>query len=346
MMNKMETISYLGERYAKLGSIHDYIKGGRLKARNAILKEVIPGSQQVQISCLCGADFDDVFLAKIDRWGLPVSVVICKECGLVRLHPRWDDDTYLNIYKRYYWTLAIGVFEVSKERFQLSIDRAKGFSDYLLAHYDLTGKRVLEIGCSYGAGLYALKGCGANLVGYDYDTRILDIGRKFTGLDLRGGGLPAALTDGKRYDLVILRHVFEHLLDPITEAQSLKELLHDSGQLFIEVPGVFNEQRMEPDPIMMFDAFHTFYYSFDTLTQVMNSCGFQRIHGDEHIYSLWCIGKQTEEHLFERKKMAATILQFIAKKEKERQRRAWVDPVSHIVRLPIRLGRCIIAYFK
>jgi len=78
---------------------------------------------------------------------------------------------------------------------------------------------VLEIGCSYGAGVYALKGCGANLVGYDYDTRILDIGRKFTGLDLREGGLPTALTDGKRYDLVILRHVFEHFLGPIRNCE-------------------------------------------------------------------------------------------------------------------------------
>lgn len=335
----MQEKSVLGKRYDRIGRAHAYIEGERKVARDAIVNSILPNSKMVEVRCLCGADFDDKPLAKIDRWGLPISAVLCMRCGLIRLHPRWDDNTYSQIYKKYFWPMQTGHFEVSRERFQLSVERAVGFADFLTTHYDLASKRVLEIGCSYGAGLYCLRDKGAKLVGYDYDSRILDIGRTYTNMDLREGGLSTALEYSERYDLVILRHVFEHFLDPIREGMSLKNLLSDDGQLFIEVPGVFNDKEWYPEPLMVFNAFHTFYYSLSMLTKILNICGFTLISGDEHIYSLWRPAKELSKSNWQDQDLAKSVLSFLRQKERERQRRGLIAPVRLIAQSPIQIAR-------
>lgn len=338
----MQEESILGRRYDQIGRAHSYVKGERADARDAIVKSILPHSKMVEIPCLCGANFYDQPIAKIDRWGIPISAVLCMQCGLMRLHPRWDNDTYFEIYREYFWPLQMGCYEVSRERFQLSVERAAGFADFLMAHYDLTGKKVLEIGCSYGAGLYRLQNKGAKLVGYDYDSRILNIGRAYTDLDLREGGLSAALEAGERYDLVILRHVFEHFLNPISEGIFFKNLLTDEGRLFIEVPGVFNDKEWYPEPLMVFNAFHTFYYSLSMLIHVLSICGFTLVAGDEHIYSLWCPDKEFSESSWQDKDLAKSVLRFLKWKERERQRRKWLASVQLIAQLPTQMGRYLL----
>ena len=47
-------MTVLGKRYAHLGPFHDYVANERLAARNAILHEVLPAGELIQIPCLCG----------------------------------------------------------------------------------------------------------------------------------------------------------------------------------------------------------------------------------------------------------------------------------------------------
>ncbi len=308
----------LGQRYTRRGKAHQYITGERLKAREAIL-EASKGADFVQNSCLCGSSGDDLLLATIDRWGLPVSAVLCQNCGLIRLNPRWENTTYIDIYQKYFWPLQTGSFEVTKERFQLSVTRAEKFVDVITSRLNLTGLNVVEIGCSYGAGLHALKGTGATLVGYDYDERILQLGKEFTGLDLRAGGLKAALDHKEKFDVVILRHVFEHFLDPLNDAQSLKQLLSEKGKIFIEVPGVFNAKEWSPEPLMVFNAFHTYYYSLKTLTNVLQSCGFVGDgRNDEEIFSIWSLGTSVNEVSWPDRVGVQKTLDFLLEREQLR----------------------------
>lgn len=53
-------MTMLGKRYAHLGPFHDYVTNERLAARNAILQEVVPVGELIQVPCLCGASNDDV----------------------------------------------------------------------------------------------------------------------------------------------------------------------------------------------------------------------------------------------------------------------------------------------
>lgn len=258
----------------------------RAEVRDAILATASDSAAPEDVPCLCGAaGVKDITLALEDRWGLPARNVLCGECGLIRLNPRWDSGTYMRIYSGYYWPLQIEASTLDQKRFDLSLRRAEPFAEYLRCHARIAGKSVVEIGCSHGAGLLKLKSLGAaKLRGYDYDARFLDVGRSFTGLDLRQGGVTEALEDGELYDVAVLRHVVEHLLNPVTEIKRLTGLLRPEGVLFIEVPGVFN---CPPDLLMYFDVFHAYSFSMPTLADLMSICGFELITGDEIVYSLW-----------------------------------------------------------
>jgi SAM-dependent methyltransferase len=308
----------LGQRYAEFGTAHYYISGDRAKAREIIMNSILPGARMITVPCLCGnCQGTDKGLAGIDRWGLPARSVLCGHCGLIRVDPRWDDETYARIYRGYFWPLQIGFFNITRERFDLSLRRAAPFAQFLTSHINLKGKNLLEIGCSYGAGLASLKETGANLTGYDYDERCLNFGRTFTGLDLRLGGIKEAVKERKQYEVVVLRHVLEHFLNPLEECLKLHSLLKEKGVLLVEVPGVFNQEDVGNDPLMYFNAFHTFSFDLSTLTCLMNACSFSRIAGDEKVNSLWSKGEEGKEVVWQNPKHADEILSlFLSAEEK------------------------------
>ncbi len=49
----------------------------------------------------CGAN-EFKILSKKDRYGLSVSTVICKTCGLIFINPRMDKKSYDKFYQGYY----------------------------------------------------------------------------------------------------------------------------------------------------------------------------------------------------------------------------------------------------
>jgi len=311
----------LGGRYGRLGEFHRYIQGEREDARQGILREILDAVRH-DIPCLCGA-VGGVVLATIDRWGLPCREFLCPECGLLRVSPRWDDATYGRIYAGPFWKLQSGSAAITRDRFDLSVERGRPFAETLTRFTSVHGKRVLELGCSYGAGLVRLAGAGAaSLVGYDWDENILETGRGYTGFDLRRGGVDAALADHPAgVDIVVLRHVFEHILDPFGEGVKLRKLLAPGGLLFIEVPGVMNPEEWSPDPMGFFNAFHVYSYCLRTLSRVMERCGFMLVAGDEHLFSLWKPVDNPEVHKWEDRRAAERVLSFIGAMERRKRLR-------------------------
>lgn len=285
----------INNRYFEETSWHDDFSQDRLEARANVNRYIKTNGITEKVDCFCGKE-TSLLLAEIDRWGIRFSNILCTHCGQIRVTPRWSADTYETIYKEYFWILQRGSFDISRERFDLSVARAEPSAQYLTDNTDLTNRNILEIGCSYGALLQRLKAHSpASLTGYDYDVRMLQKGREYADLDLHSGGLEAALKSEKKYDLVILRHVFEHFLDPVEMGRSLRNLLTVDGELYIEVPGILNECHIDKntDPIADLNVFHTYTFTLKTLTRVMNICGFELITGDDGVSSLWKLAVDT-----------------------------------------------------
>ena len=289
----------LGRRYEKqLENKTPFESNVKNEARQQIV-ELLSQSRLYSKPCLCGEkDIDrSEVLSLVERNELPIRNILCKNCGLIRVDPLPEEDFYATVYKNWYWKLMHGNMELTQNRFNFSVKRAIPYWNYLKSRCSLSSTTVLEIGASYGAGLSVLKEQGCRqLVGYDYDKEFIKKGIEYSGVDLRDGGISEAVNDGNRYDIVMLRHVLEHFLDPARELQNLKNLLNDQGLLFVEVPGVFNMSNYSYDFKMYFDIFHPFSFSLNTLSMLMHSCGFSMVDGTDYVYSLWKINGCSDDN--------------------------------------------------
>lgn len=123
---------------------------------------------------------------------------------------------------------------------------------------------VAEIGA--GGGWNLIPFINENIVcqGYDFSPRLIDAGRQ-QGIDMVD--LSDSNLSGK-YDLIMLRHVLEHVDDPVVQLHQLSSHLTKDGQLFIEVPGI-----VEKIPSLQNAHYH--YFSEVTLDSVLGQAGFE-----------------------------------------------------------------------
>ena len=98
----------------------------------------------------CGAD-DYEHISNSGQFDLPLSVVICKNCGLAYLNPRWTKETYLQFYTHeydYYYRPGIQVSSVDTKSLNIIFERLseKGY-------LEKPPKKMLDVGSGAGGNL-------------------------------------------------------------------------------------------------------------------------------------------------------------------------------------------------
>ncbi len=116
--------------------------------------------------------------------------------------------------------------------------RRKNFKtllEKLSALGSLTGKTLLEVGCSTGLFLEEAQKNGIEVTGLEPEKTKADIARtkNFTVID---GFFPDAVPSGKQYDMIIFNDVFEHLPDPVAALRACNNHLASCGLLIINLP--------------------------------------------------------------------------------------------------------------
>lgn len=243
--------------------------------------------------CLCGTG-EAISVAEHDRFGLPVGVVACMNCGLARTTPRLAAADLPRFYQEDYHGLHMGVPEPDPS---MSLFRAgqgaiiHGKVADLLPHRHI---RIAEIGCGTGQVLREFldaasqSGRSGEAIGCEYAPAYVRAGRS-VGSDIREGGADVLENDGP-FDLVILSHVLEHFADVPAEMTVISHLVGDRGLVYVEVPGVLSIHRKPEydfEFIRYFTVAHTYHFCLDTLVDVMHRAGFELVSGDEEIRSVF-----------------------------------------------------------
>ncbi len=100
--------------------------------------------------------------------------------------------------------------------------------------------RLLQVGCGHGLLLDEARRRGYEVEGVDLATEAVRHARERLGLPVREMALEDAtldaVTNGRRYDVVVAVDVLEHLNDPVTELARLGSLLAPGGVLLITTP--------------------------------------------------------------------------------------------------------------
>ncbi|MCK5013456.1 MAG: class I SAM-dependent methyltransferase [Candidatus Omnitrophica bacterium] len=234
----------------------------------------------VENNCLCRSKANDIVLANYDRFGLPFSFKLCKECSLIRTDPTLDQKSLDSFYKNDFSLMHRGSLTATDEYFKRFLAQGESFLE-LLKRLDVFDdvRDILEVGCSAGGNLYPLFLAGKNVIGFDYDANYLEYGQKL-GMNLVEGDFYQKVSSNSQ-DLVILSHVLEHFRDPIREICKVIEKIKENKHLLIEVPGVLHIGNSVYTPLNYFQNDHIFHFNKKHLAVFFTTMGLEILHSDD-----------------------------------------------------------------
>jgi len=280
----------LGKRYKFDG--HPIIKLNPLQEKIKLqigsqIKEGRYRTEKVPCAVCGGSDFEQ--LSEKDRHGLPLSVVICRDCGLIQTNPRMDESSYKEFYRTQYIQLNTGKDKATREYFLDRYFEGANIYRYLKNHFpkDPNNMFVVEIGCSAGGILAYFRDRGCGVMGLDIDEDSVLFGRKNYNLDLRVGSLSEQTLE-RPPDIIILSHVLEHFSRPNEELSAVRRAASAGTIIYIEVPGfknlLFNFYDL--DFLHSLQIPHLYFFSIITLQNLLRRNGFAMIEGDNRVRSI------------------------------------------------------------
>jgi len=220
---------------------------------------------------ICQAD-DFELISKKGQFGLPVNVGICRNCGLGYLNPRWDKASYSHFYRvdydKYYrpdiheQSTRLGSTNPILER----LERKRLLPDDVNFILDIgsgEGSNLADFGRRFPSSrLFAIEPSEASqelLRGLNIEIISSDAASQWD-KDLQG-----------RFDIIIMRHVLEHFLDPAQILIKARGCLSKDGIVYIAVPNCLNPvNRLEGH---WFRVVHTYYFNRFSLKNIMSITG-------------------------------------------------------------------------
>lgn len=146
----------------------------------------------------------------------------------------------------------------------------------------IEGVEVLDIGCGWGQTMRYLAAKGARCAGFDPAPEAI-AHVKACGLEGVQAGMERMDVFGdRRFDVVILMNVLEHLADPVEVVRQIREkVLQPGGLLVIEVPNEFNAFQVAARKLhglaewWVAPPAHLNYFSASTLASLLKGSGFE-----------------------------------------------------------------------
>lgn len=231
------------------------------------------------VSCFCGAT-ESIPVVNRDRHNFQYSMVLCKRCGILYANPRMTKESYEKFYEEEYRPIYGRNDGPKEEIFHNGLIAGADLKKFLL-HFDILPTRVIDIGCNMGGMLKAFADDGIDVLGIDLGSEHIEYG-KSNGVPIRKATIDDLILEGQKSDFIILHHVLEHLLDLPSELDKISKLLTRNGVLYIGLPGLYVWELST-----LFQNAHTYQFTAETLSYVMECCGFEEIYCDQWIASLW-----------------------------------------------------------
>ena len=196
---------------------------------------------------------------KQDR-GLTLDLCQCMGCGLVQFDCEPVD----------YYRDVIRAGGFSKTMVELRRYQYK----HLIDSYHLEGKKFIEVGCGQGEFLKVLSEFPVEVHGIEHDPHLVELARA-QGLDVTEGFTETEDTRfaGGLYDVFLSFNFLEHQPDPSTMLQAIYRNLEDDAMGLITVPSF--EYIMDHNSYYELIRDHLAYYTFETLTTLLERNGFQ-----------------------------------------------------------------------
>jgi 2-polyprenyl-3-methyl-5-hydroxy-6-metoxy-1,4-benzoquinol methylase len=251
------------------------------------------------IPCLCGnITFDS--LALVDRYSMLQQTVICTKCGLIQSNPRMTQESYSRFYSSdmYRKCYDFENFE-NKNKYEEIYTIAYGkdiFNEINKIRHIDRSIAVLEFGAGGGWNLLPFTDKKANVLGIDYSPALVKLGKNH-GIPMVMGGIDEV---HGRFDVIIINHVLEHILDPVVFLKKITKHLNNNALVYISVPNILNFG------IRQIQNAHTYYFTFNSLQYYCSKANLQMVKkgiADRvHLFEIFKLSKKDDfEQIFLKK---------------------------------------------
>lgn len=243
--------------------------------------------------CLCGSS-KNIRIFNKDRYGIKNPVCLCLNCGIIRANPippieEMDKFYSSDLYRKIYSSDSLEDYfdkKICNYRLEKNPLIYKVTNKFLKNKQDTS---ILEIGSGGGWNLLPFKEAGfKQIIGYEPGEYLVNLGRKKTKINLKIGFIDDLFKINKKYDLIILNHVIEHLIDPIEKLLQIKDLLNQGGLLYLGLPNI------QSYGIGQIQNAHYWYFSPLNFAKLLTTVDYRIVdfgNDDEHMYYLVEISK-------------------------------------------------------
>jgi SAM-dependent methyltransferase len=223
-----------------------------------------------------GGDF--VTLIENDRYFMGLVTVGCSDCGLIQMNPLPTDEAFNMFYQKDYRHFYQGIVKPSDEYIKAmkKAERLDYTVDFLTQHAQLQkAATVLDFGCSEGALFDAMvkHGFVGQLFGVEPNPDFAAFAAKNNNAKVY-----ASIDDVvETMDLIVVNHVFEHLVNPTGFLKTIQNKLSETGLLYIDVPDADRYKSIND-----FHIAHVVHYTIRTLHSLLIENGFEVVSIGSH----------------------------------------------------------------
>jgi 2-polyprenyl-3-methyl-5-hydroxy-6-metoxy-1,4-benzoquinol methylase len=232
----------------------------------------------INIKCAICVSENFYIFNQVDRYNIPYPTGICLHCGNIQQVQYYSNFDLIKFYQLFYRKIYTKL-----SPYDSFINSSKsGISSFINNQVSVKDK-VLEIGCDTGGNLYDFHREGAICFGLDYDLSRLQIGHNF-GINVICGSIEV-LNKSSKFNLIILCHVLEHVVNPRDLLISLLDHLKPNGQIYIEVPSMEQILRgsYNYDVKKYFQNAHVVHFTTPSFMNLIKSLDLEIVNFDPFI---------------------------------------------------------------
>jgi SAM-dependent methyltransferase len=238
---------------------------------------------------LCGVRDRAVEVADRDRYGYPVTLVVCRRCGLGYLCPQLNATQYAHFYSEVYRPLVSAYHgrRIDAETVQLEQrGYATGLAAFLLPLLPSSPSTILDVGGSTGVVSKVLATrLHARATVLDPSPDELAVARG-AGMETVAGLVEDFDPGERRWDLVLLCQTIDHLLDARGTLAALRQMMTGGGRAFVDIVDIDVLLRRTGSIERVVKIDHPYYLTRPTAAALFTRAGFtivaERLTDDGH----------------------------------------------------------------